>query len=451
MDLRLEEETALGSRMCARSEAHKALIYIHQRRRHRLFLPTTRTCSFPASPSANDQVDADDKFTGSSDAGSSAAGSSRPPTPSSAAGSSGGSGGNAGAAAGASSSSSATPSSSSAPQNAWVLEEIQGMMHGFGDCRRPLQESVRLVADIVKQQLKSLFHQAAAVASLRGSKCLGVEDVLFLLRKDKVKLGRLIRYLEHKSLQGYVFSRLPMDEDDVPSAPLVSPEAGEGPSSSSADPNSAGSPRFKRTKICRDFIASIDQTGELASVFTDSFLDGVKQERDTRADARTRYMDRAQYMDYCSARASSFCRKNKVARFKEWLLQDIQSESRLSPSAVEVFNYMAFETVAQIVDLCLLIKKERKDDPSDPMSWSMPSLAGNPGQLFDPQDKPVGPTAESSMSKDGSNDTGVFLEYECITPDEIMEAMQRYWTWNGPMASFGKLQMQGPRKRLLSC
>ncbi|KAH9381073.1 hypothetical protein HPB48_016682 [Haemaphysalis longicornis] len=122
-------------------------------------------------------------------------------------------------------------------------------LHGFGDCRRPLQESVRLVADIVKQQLKSL-----------------------------VKLGRLIRYLEHKSLQGYVFSRLPMDEDDVPSAPLVSPEAGEGPSSY---PNSAGSPRFKRTKICRDFIASIDQTGELASVFTDSFLDGVKQERDT--------------------------------------------------------------------------------------------------------------------------------------------------------------------------
>ncbi|XP_077538440.1 transcription initiation protein SPT3 homolog [Haemaphysalis longicornis] len=162
-------------------------------------------------------------------------------------------------------------------------------------------------------------------------------------------------------------------------------------------------------------------------------------------------MDRAQYMDYCSARASSFCRKNKVARFKEWLLQDIQSESRLSPSAVEVFNYMAFETVAQIVDLCLLIKKERKDDPSDPMSWSVPSLAGNPGQLFDPQDKPAGPTAESSMSKDGSNDTGVFLEYECITPDEIMEAMQRYWTWNGPMASFGKLQMQGPCKRLLSC
>lgn len=403
------------------------------------------------APSSSSSANENKASSEASSSTASAAGTSKPPTPSSAAGSSGGSGGN----AGTSSSSSATPSSSSAPQNAWVLDEIQGMMHGFGDCRRPLQESVRLVADIVKQQMRLLFYQAADVASLRGSKCVGVEDVLFLMRKDKVKLCRLVRYLEVKSLQGCLFSRMPTNEDDVPSAPLLSPEAADGPSSSSVDLSSAGSPRFKRTKICRDFIASIDQTGELASVFTDSFLDGVKQERNIRAEVRTRSMDQAQYMEYCSARASSFCRRTKVGQFREWLMQDIQSESRLSNSVVEVFNYMAYETVAQIVDLCLLIKKERKRDPSDPMSWSMPSLADSPGhlscQLFDPQDKPGGPTAENSMSKDGSSETEVFSEYECITPGEIMEAMLRYCTWSGPMASFGTLQMQGPCKRLLCC
>lgn len=329
------------------------------------------------------------------------------------------------------------------------------MMHGFGDCRRPLLASARLVEDIVKQQMRLLFHQAAGVASLRGSKCVGVEDVLFLMRKDKAKLGRLIRYLECKSLQGYVFSKLPMDEDDAPSAALLSPEAGEEPSSLSVDLNPTESPRFKRTKVCRDFIASIDQTGELASVFTDPTLDDVKQERDARAEARTRCMDQAQYIEYASARASSFCRKNKVGRFREWLMKDIQSESRLSHSVLEVFNYMAYETVAQIVDLALLIKKERRCDPSDPMTWSVPSQDGSPGhpscQLFDSQDKPGVPTAEGSTSKDGSSNTEVFLEYDCITPGEIMEVMRRYWTWSGPMTCFGKLQIEGPCKRLLCC
>ncbi|XP_065293808.2 transcription initiation protein SPT3 homolog isoform X4 [Dermacentor albipictus] len=339
-------------------------------------------------------------------------------------------------------------SSSSSPQNSWVLEEIRGMMHGFGDSREPLLESVKLVEDIVTQQIKCVFHRAAEVATLRGSKAVAIEDILFLMRKDKVKLSRLVRYLELKSMQGYIYSKLPTDDEEATAAALASAE------SAVADVKLEGAPQFKRTKICRDFISFIDQTGELADVFSESIFDEVKHEREMRLEAHTRTMDQTQYMEYSNARASSFCRKNKTARFREWLMKDIESDVKLSPTVLDIFSYLAYETVAQIVDLALLIKKESKHDPSDPLSWSMPPLVGNPGfpstQLFSFQDKPWLQSGDGT-SKSGEYAKKALLPSECITPEEIREAMNRYMTRRGPMASFAKSQIQGSCKHLLCC
>lgn len=345
--------------------------------------------------------------------------------------------------------SSAPSSSSSSPQHSWVQNEIRGMMHGFGDSREPLPESVKLVEDIVTQQIKCVFYRAAEVATLRGSKSVAIEDILFLMRKDKVKLSRLVRYLELKSMQGYFYSKLPTDDEEAAAVALASAE------SAVADVKSDGTPLFKRTKICRDFISFIDQTGELADVFDESIFDEVRHEREVRLEAYTRTMDQTQYMEYCEARASSFCRKNKTAQFREWLMKDIESDLKLCPTVLDIFSYLAYETVAQIVDLALLIKKESKRDPSDPLSWSMPPLVGNPGfpstQLFSFQDKPWLQSGDGTTSKSGEGTKKALLPSECITPDEIREAMHRYMTRQGPMASFAKSQIQGSCKHLLCC
>ncbi|KAL1487289.1 hypothetical protein MTO96_008073 [Rhipicephalus appendiculatus] len=343
-------------------------------------------------PSSSSTSNENKAPSGGADTGSSAAiaAASKP-----SASSSGSSSGGAGSSATSSSSSSAAAaaaaaSSSSSPQNAWVLDEIRGMMHGFGDSSEPLLESVKLVEDIVTQQIKCVFHRAAEVAMLRGSKAVAIEDILFLMRKDKFKLGRLVRYLELKSLQGYIYSKLPTDDEEASTASLASVE------SALADVKSEGGHQFKRTKICREFISFIDQTGELADVFNESAFDEVKHEREMRLEAHTRTMDQTQYMEYSNARASSFCRKHKSGRFREW-----------------------------IVDLALLIKKESKHDPSDPLSWSMPPLAGNPGfpssQFFSFQDKPWLQGSEGATSKSGDGAKKALLPSECIKPEEKSE------------------------------
>lgn len=50
--------------------------------------------------------------------------------------------------------------------------------------------------------------------------------------------------------------------------------------SANGDTKSATTPLVKRTKLCRDFVTSIDQTGELIALFADSLFDEVKKERD---------------------------------------------------------------------------------------------------------------------------------------------------------------------------
>lgn len=80
-----------------------------------------------------------------------------------------------------------------------VCVEIRQMMHGFGDSSEPLFESAKIIEDVVLQQMKAIVRRACEVADRRAcskkSNIISGEDLLFLLRKDKVKLQRIVKYL----------------------------------------------------------------------------------------------------------------------------------------------------------------------------------------------------------------------------------------------------------------
>ena len=69
------------------------------------------------------------------------------------------------------------------------------MMHGFGDYSEPLVESARIIEDNVLRQMRSIIEEARKGAERRGSFTIDTEDFLFLLRRDKVKMHRLIKFL----------------------------------------------------------------------------------------------------------------------------------------------------------------------------------------------------------------------------------------------------------------
>ena len=73
--------------------------------------------------------------------------------------------------------------------------DIQEIMFGLGDCPKPLEKTAKVVEEIVLQQLNSIICQAEDIVARRGASVISPQDLLFLLRKDKLKLQRLINYL----------------------------------------------------------------------------------------------------------------------------------------------------------------------------------------------------------------------------------------------------------------
>ncbi|NWH60764.1 SUPT3 protein, partial [Geococcyx californianus] len=192
------------------------------------------------------------------------------------------------------------------------------------------------------------LQQAAEVSQLRGARVISAEDLLFLMRKDKKKLRRLLKYMFFRDYKSKIVKGI--EEDDLLEDKFNSNNAN------------------KRQKLAQDFLNSIDQTGELLAMFEDDEIDDVKQERMERAERQTRMMDSVQYAEFCESRQLSFSKK--ASKFRDWL--DCSSmEIKPNAVAMEILAYLAYETVAQLVDLALLVKQDMTPKAGDPFSHAI--------------------------------------------------------------------------------
>lgn len=290
--------------------------------------------------------------------------------------------------------------------------EIRQMMHGFGDSSEPLMESAKLIEEVVLQQMRTIVRRACEVADRRGCSkkgtCINAEDLIFLLRKDKVKLQRLIKYLELKEFKSSISKML---ENEVPEDV----------------PDGEQSENGKNKGPIYSFLNQIDNTGELMQ--NASILDEVKQQRCIRADMMSRSMDEARYLKFSKARSSSFANKNKH-KFSDWISLD--GDITISKQAYTILGYLAYETVAQIVDLAFLVRQDQNKiygDAIDRMRLSH-----------------VNPYTYKPYYH------GKVAVTKAITPSEITEALRRFWSPQLDMTGpFNRWSMQRSDLKLISC
>ncbi|CAJ0965118.1 unnamed protein product, partial [Ranitomeya imitator] len=112
---------------------------------------------------------------------------------------------------------------------------------------------------IVGRYRSSEVAKAADVSQMRGARVISAEDILFLMRRDKKKLKRLLKYMVFRDYKSKVLKGV--DEDDL------------------EEKMAANNNANKRQKLAQDFLNSIDQTGELLALMEDDEVDEVKQER----------------------------------------------------------------------------------------------------------------------------------------------------------------------------
>uniref|UniRef100_A0A3B3Y1S2 SPT3 homolog, SAGA and STAGA complex component n=1 Tax=Poecilia mexicana TaxID=48701 RepID=A0A3B3Y1S2_9TELE len=211
-----------------------------------------------------------------------------------------------------------------------LIISIQSFMFALGDARRPLYETAALVEDIVHTQLITMLHQACEGAALRGSRVISAEDILFLMRRDKRKLARVLKYLQFRDYKSKLLKNL--EEEDVQQEPGGLAAGGNQ----------------RRQRLAQDFLVWMDQTGEFLSLAEKQEVDPVKQERmEVRGHHEIVTNVLLQWHKF----------SKKASKFRDWL--DCSSlELKPNSIATEILSYLAYETVAQIVDLSLLVKQE---------------------------------------------------------------------------------------------
>ncbi|KAJ8919746.1 hypothetical protein NQ315_006275 [Exocentrus adspersus] len=270
--------------------------------------------------------------------------------------------------------------------------EICLMMFGFGDSHTPNPDTVRLVENIVLKQLRSIVHEASKYSS--GDVLKG-EELVFLMRHNKHKMQRFVKYLHNKKNK-----HLLLNINTV----------------------KANVSQIKSNLL--EFIERIDETGE----FTDlSEFDEVKYERQLRADRISQALDEKKYLEFCKARCASFNSKDTTQRslekLKLWIDPSVQM--KFNDEALDVLAYYAYQTVAEIIDYALLVRMDSKSS-TDPLKHL-------PGSYY------TATMFNGEHRFGGSNPdyTKVHSSQPPISLNEIKEVMRRVYSPQAGKLNFG--------------
>lgn len=275
-------------------------------------------------------------------------------------------------------------------ENTNFQKEISNMMHGFGDNPNPNAATVVLVEDIVLQQLRAMLQEALNYSTMRGAKAISNYDIIYLMRKNPFKLKRLYNY------------QVKMDNIDVTRIP-VTPK----PTNILTVLEDDKEGRKKRTHI--DVIREIDEADEVSLVK----FDAIEYLRKVRAAKITESMSFEKYEAYHKARCSSFRSgyglSKGFVKLERWI--NPTKELKITNLALEVLCFLAYETVAEIVDAVFLIRQDSKKKSGDPFSKFEGGYFCNPQSL--------------------NNAVYIKSGYEgvpAITVAEVREVLRRYFT-----------------------
>jgi hypothetical protein len=284
--------------------------------------------------------------------------------------------------------------------------EIQAMLQAHGDSRRPRLDTAIVVQKIVRSQMRETLEKSANVARSRISNQIELEDVIFTMRSDPVRVQRLIKYLSVKDMASNT------NANSKPN-PLI---AGEG----------------NRVRRCKEFLYNIDYEGGLLRRAADEeLLDASRLERLKRLDRLARDLDARHYAEFTRARQVGFIgHKHRFSqKFYIWLTTDGTGRAILADdlvdmvidqSALEVFGYLAHEAVGLLVDMALVVQQDELGK-TDNIKRMMNPVTYNPQMSVAPRDGGNASNVDPSASVDPSN----HVDSKPLEPHHVREAVNR--------------------------
>lgn len=214
--------------------------------------------------------------------------------------------------------------------------------------------------------------------SVRNSRSLSVEDVIFVIRRDPVKVSRLKEFLSWKDLRknarpgeetGTNLAAAGDAEDDILGLAQIegisiganAADGGEGVAVASRPSKPA---KRKQAKLPWDLIAGlvVEATAGEVDLLEEEPIDLEVSAESTRrlvaADRLTRDMTREEYMEYSECRQASFTYK-KAKKFRDWINPAQYVDMRLNDDVVEILGFLAWEMVRKLTESALEVKTQQ--------------------------------------------------------------------------------------------
>ncbi|XP_035228128.1 transcription initiation protein SPT3 homolog [Stegodyphus dumicola] len=106
--------------------------------------------------------------------------------------------------------------------------------------------------------MNKLLYKATEAALMRGGHNISYEDLLFVIRRNRIVVKRLLQYLEIVDMKAILYRRAKLNLDTAYPGHL---------------------PRGLRVKVCLAFLDYLDESGALGSVLDEYVDDPVVNER----------------------------------------------------------------------------------------------------------------------------------------------------------------------------
>ncbi|KAI5463360.1 transcription initiation factor IID, 18kD subunit-domain-containing protein [Mariannaea sp. PMI_226] len=233
-------------------------------------------------------------------------------------------------------------------------QEISQMMYVSGETAEPPVETTSIIEDIVRQQVIELLRNCTELASRRGSKSIGINDLIFLIRHDQAKVSRLRTFLSWKDVRKNV-----KDSDDKGADADLA--GGEDPVEGTAG-NDEAAKKNKKAKVGLPWEPASFYSVEVPERDDEDDeeeeeMNYITLQRLRKADERTKAMTREEYVTWSEYRQASFTyRKGK--RFREWAGFGIVTDSKPSDDIVDILGFLTFEMVQTLTEIALKVKEQ---------------------------------------------------------------------------------------------
>ncbi|KOB74523.1 Transcription initiation protein SPT3-like protein [Operophtera brumata] len=216
-------------------------------------------------------------------------------------------------------------------------KEISDMMHGFGDNPNPNPSTVVLVERIVLRQMRSLLYQAYLVAEARGSSTITNYEVIFVMRRNMLKLKQLCDYQLSLDALDKGIMNASFTEDEL----ILELE-------------SKSKPRQRRNHI--QIIEELDEINEIKHIKVNPLLEERKLRAVKLAETIPLEMYEAFHKAKCSSFRSGASQKKTYAKLEQWV--NPQKELQITNLAMEVVGFIAYETVFELVDSVFKVRQD---------------------------------------------------------------------------------------------